>query len=152
MLTSISIKRRNSGRRWPMLCQMKSGSPLPSNSENWWWIALLVEFTNCFLPAMVYRIDVTRKIIRPKIKKYKVMRLARVGFQKEQKHLKCSMIFMWVTFDEFGLCRIHQCLVLWVYQILYLLFSLSNTSHHIASYWEIVKLYYVQTSSFSLEK
>jgi hypothetical protein len=39
------------------------------------------------------------------------MRLARVGFQKEQKHLKCSMIFMWITFDEFGLRRIHQCLV-----------------------------------------
>jgi hypothetical protein len=64
----------------------------------------------------VYRIDVTRKIIRPKIKKYKVMRLDRVGFQKEQKHLKCSMIFMWVTFDEI-------------------------VSHHIASYGKIVKSY-----------
>ena len=79
---------------------------------------MLVEFTNCFLPAMVYMIDVTRNIIRPKTKKYKVIRLARVGFQKEQKHLKCSMIFMLVTFDEI-------------------------VSHHIASYWEIVKSYYV---------
>ena len=46
------------------------------------------------------------------------MRLARVGFQKEQKHLKCSMIFMGVTFDGI-------------------------VSHHIVSYWEIVKSYYV---------
>ena len=50
------------------------------------------------------------------------MRLARVGFQKEQKHLKCSMIFMLVTFDEI-------------------------VSHHIASYWKIVKSYYVERLS-----
>jgi len=36
------------------------------------------------------------------------MRLATVGFQKEQKHFTCSKIFMVVAFDEFGMRRIHQ--------------------------------------------
>jgi len=60
-------------------------------------------------------------MIRPKAKKYNVMRLAKVGSQKEQKHLKCSMIFMVVAFDKCGV----------------------NTSQHMASYFKFVKHYYV---------
>jgi len=44
--------------------------------------------------------DVTKKMITPKSKKYSVMRLATVGFQKEQKHLTCSLAFMPVTSEK----------------------------------------------------
>ena len=50
----------------------------------------------------------------PKIKKYKVIRLATVGFQKEQKHLKCSTIFMVFAFDKYGWRRIYQILVFFI--------------------------------------
>lgn len=36
------------------------------------------------------------------------MRLAKVGFQKEQKHFTCSKIFMVVAFEEFGAGGIPQ--------------------------------------------
>ena len=44
-------------------------------------------------------------------KKYKDIRLATVGCQNEQKHFTCSIIFMFVAFDEFDLCRSHRCLM-----------------------------------------
>jgi hypothetical protein len=41
--------------------------------------------------------EVTKKMITPKSRKYSVIRLATVGLQKEQKHLTCSLAFMPIT-------------------------------------------------------
>jgi len=41
------------------------------------------------------------------------MRLATVGSQKEQKHFKCSRIFMLAAFDEFTKIRTHQVFSVW---------------------------------------
>ena len=64
---------------------------------------------------MVYRTDVTVNIIRPKIKKYKVIRLARVGSQKEQKHFICSWIFILAAFNKFAKIQTQQVFSAWYY-------------------------------------
>jgi hypothetical protein len=44
--------------------------------------------------------DVTKKIITPKSRKYSVMRLATEGRQNEQKHLMCSLVFIVITCEN----------------------------------------------------